>query len=1039
MGEPSSRQPPFSEFPQPADGYFTDMHNASPDEHPFDLSGRDSEDQGLYDITTPTLKELTPGSSRGMSESERHDNAKFESRHRRPRPTTNNSAQRQSQPQQSPSAYSQSPSENGQNRPPTNFQQGSSAHYPSTPLTYAQGPGYVAQYTMPNQPSPVAMTSSPFTYYHPQMVADSNMVSQNIHGSYPTMLQPVYPYQGERVPSSHPSFSGTRSSFSPRQGNTSSSSSSTHLPLAGQASSPVYVAPGAFQSLPYPSPIPAPPYGYPPQTFSPSPIYQSTQFAPSSFSQHYPQGQETEPHGTWFYLPHPSATSHSPHQAGPSYQGHYVLPYQQSGGADGTYHHSDPSIGGEAHSPYPETPSHSQFSDEHFPESPHVAPTGHSIASTSVPRPASASSGSGRHVTSERPMVRRSWHPNPPAHRSEWVMWAGNVPSDATHDELWRFFNQDPANLPPAQRPSSRSTTARSPAPPTPASDSSPLEEGDLGPGVLSIFLIARSNCAFVNYVSERLLQRAITTFDGLPLRPADPRCPRLVCRVRARDDDLRAGVGAQRGMGMHTKWIKDQKAFKAAAPPATNPVGGRGALNAGSSSGTASTEISASGDEDDWRGKEDRHAKHGSSSGSYASTNSGFLAKHYPRRYFILKSLTQEDLDISVKAGVWATQKHNEEILDQAYRTSQEVNLIFSVNKSREFYGYARMIGPVLRGEKRTAWASRSSRSSISPSDQRNSSKTIFTPQPGRQVASPLSVTHEPAGDGRNASTSIHEVIPHGALTGQPHRNLASAPALLGEKYRLPTITTPAAHYSLDHRRLARHQFPLDPEAPVRAMRINQQLEDGTSEGHEGPVEVPRPDAPPRARTSSGLQSVKEEQVHGAGTSLEGIPEATSQLSLQEDTREGEGEGVHKSEIVVENGGKDVQDGGTESWGDSFAVEWLCTDRVSFNRTRHLRNPWNHDKEVKVSRDGTEMEPTVGQQLLDEWSRLAADSGVPSTPSSTPGAGRGGGGGGRGAQGPRQNLAVEASGATDGVASGKDVTGGGRGARGREGGQSRP
>lgn len=570
-----------------------------------------------------------------MSESDRHDNAKSESRHRRPRLSTNNSAQRQPPPQQS-SAYSQPSPDNVQHLPSANFQQGSSTHYPPAPLTYPQG--YVAQYTMANQPSPVAMTSSPFTYYHPQMVADSNMVSQNIHGNYPTMLQPVFPYQGERVASSHPSFSGTRGSFSPRQGNASSSSSSTHLPSAGQASSPVYVAPGAFQSLQYH----APPYGYPPQTFSPSPIYQSAQFAPSHYAQHYPQGQETEPQGTWFYLPHPATTSHSPHQGGSSYQGHYAVTYQQSDGVDGAYHHSDPSIGGDAHSPYPETSSRSHFSDEQFPESPRVAPSGHSVSSTSVPRPASASSGSGRHVASDRPMVRRSWHPNPPAHRSEWVMWTGNVPLDATHDELWHFFNQDPATLPPAQRPPSQSAKTRSPAPHAPDSDPGPPEEGDLGPGVLSIFLISRSNCAFINYVSEPLLHRAIATFDGLPLRPMDPRCPRLVCRVRARDDDLRAGVGAQRGMGMHTKWIKDQKAFKAAAPPATNPAGSRGPLNASSSSGTASTEISASGDEDDWRGKEDRHAKHGSSSGSYASTNSGFLAKHYPRRYFILKSLTQ-------------------------------------------------------------------------------------------------------------------------------------------------------------------------------------------------------------------------------------------------------------------------------------------------------------------------------------------------------------------------------------------------------------
>ena len=47
--------------------------------------------------------------------------------------------------------------------------------------------------------------------------------------------------------------------------------------------------------------------------------------------------------------------------------------------------------------------------------------------------------------------------------------------------------------------------------------------------------------------------------------------------------------------------------------------------------------------------------------------------------------------MDLSVEKGVWATQKHNEGILDQAYRTSKDVYLIFGVNKSGEFYGYAR------------------------------------------------------------------------------------------------------------------------------------------------------------------------------------------------------------------------------------------------------------------------------------------------------------------------------------------------------------
>ncbi|OBT54679.1 hypothetical protein VE04_05681 [Pseudogymnoascus sp. 24MN13] len=100
--------------------------------------------------------------------------------------------------------------------------------------------------------------------------------------------------------------------------------------------------------------------------------------------------------------------------------------------------------------------------------------------------------------------------------------------------------------------------------------------------------------------------------------------------------------------------------------------------------------------------------------------------------KYFIVKSLTVEDLEMSVRNGVWATQSHNEAALDKAYKvrhlfllahitatpdftpprpctrnpgreltttpiqTADAVYLIFSANKSGEYYGYARMTSPI-------------------------------------------------------------------------------------------------------------------------------------------------------------------------------------------------------------------------------------------------------------------------------------------------------------------------------------------------------
>ena len=91
----------------------------------------------------------------------------------------------------------------------------------------------------------------------------------------------------------------------------------------------------------------------------------------------------------------------------------------------------------------------------------------------------------------------------------------------------------------------------------------------------------------------------------------------------------------------------------------------------------------------------------------------------------------------------------------------------------------------------------------------------------------------------------------------------------------------------------------------------------------------------------------------------------------------------------------KRVED--AQTWGEPFRLQWIKTERLPFFRTKHLRNPWNHDREVKVSRDGTELEPSVGQALLDEWDRVAD---APSTDKMSKQPGQGGSGGGGRQQG---------------------------------------
>ncbi|KAJ7447633.1 YT521-B-like domain-containing protein [Mycena latifolia] len=373
-----------------------------------------------------------------------------------------------------------------------------------------------------------------------------------------------------------------------------------------------------------------------------------------------------------------------------------------------------------------------------------------SASSTSPPSPSLAN------PAHDRPLVRRTYHPKPPAHRSEWVMWAGNVPSDAAHDELWRFFT-----APPHDASTSASTSAHPHA---------VQAQGASGSGVISIFLISRSSCAFVNYEMEAHLHTAIARFNGVSLRPADPRCARLVCYVRGKDDDLRAGVGGQRGIGMHSRWVK------AKSEKYRELRKEQGAEQQGREQDQGQTESDS-----------ETASTSSNLSGSIASTNSSLLHRHFPQRYFILKSLTREDLDLSVRTGKWTTQKHNEGVLDRAFRTAKDVFLVFSVNKSSEFYGYARMAGRVGQGE-------------------------------GARVTSSLRAT-------RGSVVTANSRVP--------------------------------------------------------------------------------------------------------------APE--------------------------------------ESWGHEFKLQWLCTARLPFQRTRHIRNPWNNGHEVKVSRDGTELEPSVGQALLKEWQPFLA------------------------------------------------------------------
>lgn len=134
-----------------------------------------------------------------------------------------------------------------------------------------------------------------------------------------------------------------------------------------------------------------------------------------------------------------------------------------------------------------------------------------------------------------------------------------------------------------------------------------------------SVFLISKSNCAFVNYKTEESCTAAAARFHDSWFQGA-----RLVCRIR------RGFAGP--GTGAH-----------------------QGSPHAGAGPRQGATLDKPEEDSSDARERQQ---------GSAVST----APRRVPERYFIVKSLTVEDLEWSRHIGIWTTQIHNEAILNQAY-----------------------------------------------------------------------------------------------------------------------------------------------------------------------------------------------------------------------------------------------------------------------------------------------------------------------------------------------------------------------------------
>lgn len=283
----------------------------------------------------------------------------------------------------------------------------------------------------------------------------------------------------------------------------------------------------------------------------------------------------------------------------------------------------------------------------------------------------------------------------------------------------------------------------------------------------------------------------------------------------------------------------------------------------------------------------------------------------------------------------------------DQAFRTSPEVYLIFGANKQGNFYGWAVMrsgIGSQNRNARSISVGSRSqpptTPSSGGLKDQSSSGSTSrSTDDPQTTKSGRPRIPHASSGHFRMTTQSPGELSPSEEvnftamrLPGEGTSSKPSAP--MG----LPSVPEAVSRgNTLDAEALAKiragngSEFKLDDEAPTRA--AEKRTGSTSSQGS-------RPNSP-----ADQVQTEPETKK----------PDDSSQTAADQP----DDDGIVRHDMAppvspsvahaVEASGPGPADNQLAKVGTTFDVEWIKTGVLPFHRLRHLRNPWNQDKEVKV------------------------------------------------------------------------------------------
>ncbi|XP_064165023.1 3'-5' RNA helicase YTHDC2 [Anguilla rostrata] len=209
--------------------------------------------------------------------------------------------------------------------------------------------------------------------------------------------------------------------------------------------------------------------------------------------------------------------------------------------------------------------------------------------------------------------------------------------------------------------------------------------------------------------------------------------------------------------------------------------------------------------------------------------------------------------------------------------------------------------------------------------------------------------------------------------------------PALMDRSLRLspsPAVPQP---------KLNRERGPLHPKLPGddRSDQLSIRSSDSNStsaspsppsSGKCSKSPSPRHHGPVRyfIMKSSSLRNIEISQQKGIWSTTPG-----SELKLNRAFQEsasvflifsvkGSGHFQGYARMCSDIGPEQCQDWGFTGLGGVFRVDWIHKESLPFQFTHQLCNPWNDNKKVQISRDGQELEPQAGGQLLQLWDRLS-------------------------------------------------------------------